>query len=56
MICPYGGRVRTSVNTLKTRKALLEWVPDATAHPLPAQLTVRRCTACGRLDKLLTKK
>ena len=53
MICSCGGRVRTSVNTLKTRKALLEWIPGATDHPLPAELTVRRCTACGRLDKQL---
>jgi hypothetical protein len=47
---------RDTVNTLKTRKALLEWIPDAINHPLPAELTVSRCLACGCLDKQLTAK
>jgi hypothetical protein len=56
MICKCGGPVRTTTRTLKTQKTLLEWFPHATDHPLPAELTVRQCPACGRLNKQLKEK
>ncbi len=56
MICPCGGQVSTITRTLKTRKALLEWFPMATEHPLPATITVCTCRACGRLDKHLERR
>jgi len=56
MICPCGGQVSTITRTLKTRKALLEWFPMATEHPLPAMITVSTCRACGRLDKHLERR
>jgi len=56
MMWPCGGRVSTSNRLLKTRQSLLDRFPLATDHPLPAELTLSHCQACGRADKQLTAK